>query len=352
MAHFNRRSALGLMGAAGLAALWRGSVARAQNDDQRRQGPQPPDAPQAPQAPQPPQAPAYGVFRKTAVGNFQAYALTDGGFFISPIQPVVAPEADAKDLDAVLEAACLPKDKVLVPVTPLLIDTGKDKVLVDFGFGVSEVQTAGKAINALRAAGVNPEDITALFLSHAHGDHYGGLFNSDGSPFFPNAQYMVTKLEQEFWSGAKPDFSKSRLDEKTRDEMIKGSAEAVTNKQGNWKTLQNGDALAEGVKIVLAPGHTPGHSVIEIESDGQKLVHIVDLAHSNVIMFHNPDWTIAYDTDHALAAKTRKEWFTKITAEKTRVFGYHLPFPGFGHITQGPQNDYIWVPEPWDVTTV
>ncbi len=63
-------------------------------------------------------------------------------------------------------------------------------------------------------------------------------------------------------------------------------------------------------------------------------------------MFANPDWTIAFDTDPTAARDARKKWFKRLSSEKALCYGYHVPFPGFGHIASHSAG-YLWLNNPW-----
>jgi glyoxylase-like metal-dependent hydrolase (beta-lactamase superfamily II) len=94
----------------------------------------------------------------------------------------------------------------------------------------------------------------------------------------------------------------------------------------------------------LAPGHTPGHTLVHIFSGSEELVHVADLLHSDVLLFPHPEWGFNGDTDIELATATRKQVLADLTTNHQKVFGYHLPWPGIGHIRK--QGDgYEWVAE-------
>jgi hypothetical protein len=100
----------------------------------------------------------------------------------------------------------------------------------------------------------------------------------------------------------------------------------------------------DAVTVLAAPGHTDGHACFEIRSEGESLVHISDVVHHHVLMFDNVGWTVAMDHDPETAVKTRKKLFTRMAKEKSRAFGFHLPWPGLGTVV--PKGDqYAWVPE-------
>jgi hypothetical protein len=75
------------------------------------------------------------------------------------------------------------------------------------------------------------------------------------------------------------------------------------------------------------------------------MLHIVDLAHHHLLMFKNPNWTIAFDHNPALAVTTRKKVYARAIAEKTRLYGFHLPWPGIGHLAEPVKDSFVWIPE-------
>jgi len=284
-----------------------------------------------------------------SVGDFQLTVLSDGYGNFPAQQPMWAPEATTHDLQQALTDAFLPSDQLTLSFNPVLIDNGKDLLLCDTGSGKLLEPTTGKFLQQLQLAGYQPDQITSVFLSHAHLDHLGGLITDDGKPVFSSAQHFVHDREWDFWTSKKPDFSKQRLDDKTKTDLLEFAQKTFGTLEKTFKRVAAGTSLIDGIVVQAAAGHTPGHTALRIQSDKQELVHIFDLAHHPVIMFRNPSWTVAFDTDEALAAATRKKLFEEFATNRSRVLGYHLPFHGVGHIAKDGAG-YPWVPEAWQQT--
>jgi glyoxylase-like metal-dependent hydrolase (beta-lactamase superfamily II) len=186
--NLSRRRAIGLLGL-GAAAI--GLESRA-------------DAAQSPGRSNP------GYYRFN-VGDFQLTVLNDGYKIFQPVQPFWASEATPDELNSALEAAFLPTDHVMGYYNVVLIDTGKEVVLCDTGFGKLLPATAGRLVSELAVAGYHPNQVTAVLLSHVHPDHFGGLIGADGKPVFPSAKHFVNEAEWNFWAQKDPDLSKTLL---------------------------------------------------------------------------------------------------------------------------------------------
>lgn len=113
-----------------------------------------------------------------------------------------------------------------------------------------------------------------------------------------------------------------------------------------------GATLFPGLEIIDTNGHTPGHISLVVEDGGQSLCVLGDVAHNHVIMFANPDWKVAFDTDPTAGATARKKIFDRLASDRTLVLGYHLPWPAFGHVRRvtagngAASSGYEWVIAP------
>jgi glyoxylase-like metal-dependent hydrolase (beta-lactamase superfamily II) len=89
--------------------------------------------------------------------------------------------------------------------------------------------------------------------------------------------------------------------------------------------------VAPGVRTIRAPGHTPGHVGVEVRSEGETLLHLVDLALFPVHIEH-PGWHAAFDLDPDALVASRERLFGRASETNALVMGYHFPTPGFGRI--------------------
>ncbi|MBI5905445.1 MAG: MBL fold metallo-hydrolase [Deltaproteobacteria bacterium] len=326
---FSRREAFKVAGAAGLAAAlpW-GTVAEA--------------APEAAPALKGPQA---GGYYRFAIGDAEAVVINDGGLTFQPIQPTWAPEASKEELEGTLRSAFLPTDRIHLDINTLLLSIGGELILVDSGAGGLFGSNLGKVRERMEAAGVKPSQVTAVVLTHAHGDHFGGLLDPDGKPVYPNAAYFASKTEVDFWTGTDPDFSKLRLPKERREQSLAGARKYLAAIGSRLTPVSPGKRIVEGVEVVEAPGHTPGHIALLITSGKEALLNSADTVH-HPLMFAHPEWTAAFDVDPGLGAQTRRRILDRAAADKLRVLAYHMPFPGLGHV-RAAKGAFEWVPEPW-----
>ena len=329
LSSLHRRELLRLLGFGGLAAF----VGRAAAE-------QPASAAAAVNAPNP--AASYYRFR---LGDSTAYVLSDGSMAM-PIQPMLATEASAEDVTKTL-GAHFQTPNAQMPFNVLLLQHGSEWVLFDAGAGGFSAPTVGRLLPVLAAVGVKPEQITGLFISHAHPDHVGGLIDATTKQIvFPQAKHFISKREFEYWTGPSPDVSGLRLPKDFVNGAIQTAQTVLNAAKPKLDFVAPGDRLLEGVELIDAPGHTPGHLAFAITSGNEQLLHIVDAAHHEVLMFAHLDWTMAGDSTPALASATRKKLFDRAAADRTRIFAAHFAYPALGYVRKN-DTGYEFVHDRW-----
>jgi glyoxylase-like metal-dependent hydrolase (beta-lactamase superfamily II) len=177
-----------------------------------------------------------------SVGDIQCIAINDGTFAY-PANWIFS-NVPQEQLEDSLREHDLPADQVVTPYTCLVVKTGKHKVLVDTGAD-GMAPTTGDLLKHLKAEGITPEEITTVVLTHAHPDHIGGVLNADRKPAFPNARYVMSRTEWDFWN-SEPDLRNTGLDDHVKELLVSCA-------RNNLPPLKECIELLDGEKEVV-PG--------------------------------------------------------------------------------------------------
>jgi glyoxylase-like metal-dependent hydrolase (beta-lactamase superfamily II) len=288
-----------------------------------------------------PRNPGYYRFK---LGTFNLISLSDG--VLAAPAAAFAGNATPEQLKAALTAGF--QTETLTPDCNILfIDTGTHKVLIDSGSGNLNGATAGKLIENMASVQLTPADIDTIIITHAHGDHVGGLTDPMGTLLFPNAQYYVPNAEWQFWMNPNVSLPKVSLPEEAKQGFIALAKKQLTSIQGRVTKFEANREIIPGITAVATPGHTPGHVAILIKSGDASMMHTADVVHIHTINLRHPDWKPIFDADPEQAAMTRQNTLAKIASDRTLMFAYHFPFPGVGHIVPRTEGGFEWKPVNW-----
>src|SRR3989442_755685 len=258
------------------------------------------------------------------IGDIAVTALSDGVLTTS-LDVVLGMERDEKERLAGLKTT----DPLPISVNAFLLERGGRRALIDAGAGHTMGPTLGKPADNLRALAVAPEEIDTIFLTHLHPDHSNGLVDDAGRPHYPNAELIVHETEAAFWLDR--DVTSAPNDRIRRG--IANNRVSTAPYRDRLRTVPDGEAMP-GISAVLMARHTPGHTGWLIQSGKDGLLIWGDLVHLAAIQIPRPDTGLVYDVDPQVACATRRRMFDRIAADKLRVGGAHMDFPGLGAIVR------------------
>ena len=280
-----------------------------------------------------------GKTHRLKIGDITCIVLQDG--FV-PYEPTVEvlqnsyPNATATEINNALQNHGYGDVQPTFNMNALFIESAGTRILVDTGMGPTEPPHWGHIPAALQSEGIGVDDIDVVFITHFHGDHINGLLAENGQTMYPNSRYVTAQTEWDHW-----------MDEATLAAMGEDRAADLRRImepiKDRFSYANAGDTLAPGVTLVDMAGHTPGHTGLLIESNGERLLDVVDLLHRPYQLGY-PGWHFAFDTDGELAARNRKAVLARAADENLLTLFYHQPFPGLGYVTRHKDGTFSYQP--------
>ncbi|MBX9774388.1 MAG: MBL fold metallo-hydrolase [Xanthobacteraceae bacterium] len=284
------------------------------------------------------QAPSFYRFK---LGAFELTVVSDGPLQMGAPQPNIFTDTSKDEMVKTLADNFLPSDAVAMEQNALVVNTGNQLVLIDTGLGAFKMMgnDTGRLVANLKAAGISPGDVDAVLLTHAHGDHCFGLLRADGAREFPNAQVFVTQSDYNFWT------DEAKVSHPQIGEFVAATRKHLMPNRDRIAFIVDGQEVVPGIHAIATPGHTVGHVVFMITSQGQTICNAGDIAHHHIISVETPRKEFAYDTDGKLGVASRLRLFDMLSAKRMPLIAYHFPWPGIGYI--GKHGDaYRYFPSP------
>lgn len=171
---------------------------------------------------------------------------------------------------------------------------------------------------------MQPNDVDAVISTHLHHDHVGWHttydFDNVLRPTFRRARYLVTKVEYDYFTAMSASGRRGDSFEHIRDSVIPLMA------SGQLSLVEPDTVIEEGIRLVAAPGHTPGHGIIEVTGGGRTALLVGDVAH-HPLQINDPTISSAMCSDPAVSAATRERVLAEAARTEAVVFASHLPLP-------------------------
>ena len=283
-------------------------------------------------------------FSRRKIGDIEIIGLADG---YSTLPLSLMPNFEAGRADELSDASYKsPNNEFLnIAINGYIIKTENHTIAVDVGAPSFLSPNVGAWHQSLELAGVKPEDIDILFLTHAHADHVAGMTGENGERLLPNAQLILSDAE---WQFAHDEAMVNQMPEafKPMAYYAQGQLAPFANDR-EMISMAKETEIAPGVTAVPMPGHTAGHMGLRITSGSDSLMIWGDLIHAPAFQFAEPGWGIVFDADMAKAHESRAKYLDQMAVERTMVAGMHLDFPSFGYV-ENAQQKYRYIAAPRD----
>ncbi len=216
----------------------------------------------------------------------------------------------------------------------ILVRTADRLVLLDTGIGEpNEARERFESmfpfephlplLGAFGTLGISPSDVTDVVYSHVHADHImGTTVDREGIrvPSFPKAHHFMHRAD----GGQVPERPDRRANYNLHIPILQ--------EHGLFNLTDGGHEIAPGITTIHAPGESPGHILVRLESQGHIAYYVGDL-------FHDPCEAEHIDfvwpgRDAAAMIPSRKDLIDRATRESALLLVAHTPFPGTARIAR------------------
>ncbi|WP_107314116.1 MBL fold metallo-hydrolase [Burkholderia metallica] len=278
------------------------------------------------------------------VGDVDVVLISDG---VLPLPTsTMSTNASEADRNAWFDGRFLQRDMFDWALNIALVRSGDRLILIDSGVGdgFDYFTRAGRSVMRLESAGIDLSAITDIVITHMHMDHVGGL-NNDGvkAKLRPDVRIHVSAAEVAFWK--QPDFSKTVMPEAVPPALRKAADRFVALYRENFVQFEQTAEIAPGVSARVTGGHTPGHCVVDIASNGERLTFVGDAIFE--VNFDHPEWQNGFEHDPEGSIDVRLALFKEAAETGAMLAAAHVAFPSIGHVARDGDG-FRFVPVTWD----
>ncbi len=278
------------------------------------------------------------------VGEIDVLVISDG--VLTPPAESMATNADPAIRAAWLDDRFLSHDAFDWALNEVVVRSGDQTILIDSGLGMEypDFPRAGQLGLRLKNAGIDLGAVTDIVLTHMHFDHVGGLL-VDGvkTQLRPDLRIHVAAAEVKFW--ASPDFSRTGMPPVLADLARSAAKRFLGEYRDRLQPFEDSGEVAPGVVVTRTGGHTPGHSVVRVESNGDRLMFAGDAIFP--VSFDHPEWHNGFEHDPEEATRVRLRLMRELAETGSWLVATHMPFPSVGRVAVAGDL-YRWVPTWWD----
>ncbi len=259
-------------------------------------------------------------FYRFNIGGAQVTVVSDGPLPLGPPKGTFVGIPD-EDIKKMLTDNFLSPDNIVLEQNSPIVNMGDKLVLFDTGMGTSKAfgPTTGRQQKSMAEAGIKPEDIDA----------------------FPNAQFYIAQSDFDYWT------DEGKMGSPLKDFIVHARKNLMPVRD-RLVFYKDGQEVLPGITAMATPGHTVGHHIFMVNSDGKSFAFLGDLTHHQILLLEKPRMQFSYDTDPKQAAESRVKMLDMLAANKIPVMSYHYPWPGYGHVVKTGEG-FHYIAEPMNM---
>jgi glyoxylase-like metal-dependent hydrolase (beta-lactamase superfamily II) len=254
------------------------------------------------------------------VGNLEIHPVHDGWARL-PATDLLRFTGDRSDPWLPHEQFLTPDGHLELAIGGFMVRTNDRVMLIDAGVGRidNDIYHGGRFLESLAAVGVTPDDVTDVVFTHLHFDHVGWA-TQRGTVVFPRATFRCHAADWDhFVAGPDPEA---------------GSVRKLSPLADRLEPFGDGAAVAPGITVRHAPGHTPGSTVVVVADGAERALLLGDVVHCPIELVED-DWEALMDVDPALARRTREALARELEGSDVSVAAAHFPGLRFGRLLAG-----------------